>query len=193
MAVSYKNILSHVDKWEGGLVYIKTEGQWTNRGIQWTTFKSLAPSLLGISNPTVEDLKKLTQAQWEKFVEYFWNKATFNNSIKSQEAANLMFQALWGSGGYGIKEMQKALKVAADGVVGRITVGAINNNRKAAQVLYNALDSYYKRLAAQRPDKYQWALKGWLNRLRELEPGKIVSAGIIVLGAALLFYLINTK
>lgn len=193
MAVSYKNILSHVDKWEGGLVFIPEEGQLTNRGIQWTTFKALAPGLLGIKNPTENDLRRLTQAQWERFVKYYWDIATFRNAIKSQEASNLMFQAYWGSGNSGIKEMQRALKVTPDGQVGAITVGAINKNRNAAHLLYQALTKYYTRLAQQRPERYGRFLKGWLNRLRELEPGKIVSLGMIALGTTLLIYLMSTK
>jgi len=166
---TYKNILNHVDKWEGGWVYIPEEGQYTNRGIQFTTFKKLAPSILGIKNPTLEQLKNITQKQWEKFVQYFWNKATFNNAIKDQKAANVMFQALWGSGGYGVKEMQRALKVSPDGVVGLQTVKAINSNRRAGDILFNALENYYRRLGTS--SRYNRFVKGWLNRLNDLPSG----------------------
>jgi hypothetical protein len=60
---SYKNILKHVQKWEGGLVYFPEENQWTNRGVQWTTFQKLAPKLLGIENPQIDDLKNMTQSK----------------------------------------------------------------------------------------------------------------------------------
>lgn len=189
---SYKGILAHTSKWEGGLVYFKNEGQWTNRGIQWTTFKQLAPQLINLPSPTIEDLKTLTQAQWEKFVEYFWNKATYNNAIKEQAAANIMFLALWGSGAYGIKDLQKAIGVTADGIVGPMTVNKINANKKAAEILYEALDKRYRQLASVNPGVYSKYLKGWLNRLSELKPNKIAAISITAIAAIGLIYYIAT-
>ncbi len=78
---SFINILPFVRKWEGGEVYFPTEKQWTNRGVQWNTYKQLAPKILGIQNPTVEGLRSMTESQGDKFVEYFWNKATNDNTI----------------------------------------------------------------------------------------------------------------
>ena len=71
---SYKNIVNWVDKWEGGEVFFASEGQLTNRGIQFNTFRQLAPSLLGIKNPTENDLRNITQSQWLKFIKYFWDQ-----------------------------------------------------------------------------------------------------------------------
>lgn len=189
---SYKNILSHVSKWEGGLVYIAREGQWTNRGIQFTTWLALGPGFGFV--PTLAAFKAMTQSQWERFVEYYWNKATFNNSIKNQDAANLMFQAYWGSGNAGIKDMQRALKVynsqlAVDGIVGNATVKTINENAGAASVLYRALKNRYVKLASG-GSSYAQFLKGWLNRLKELKPGYVIGGGLVGL---LLFFLVMYK
>ena len=162
---SYTNILNHVRQWEGGLVYFPNENQWTNKGIQWNTYKALAPKLLGIANPTVEGLKKLTQAQADKFIEYFWNIATYGNKIKDQAAANAFFQALWGSGTYGIKDLQKYLGVKADGVVGSKTVAAANALTNKAG-LFVALEARYRKLAQS--SVYAKYLNGWLNRLNDL-------------------------
>jgi len=166
---SYRNIINWVDKWEGGEVFFASEGQLTNRGIQFNTFRQLAPSLLGIKNPTENDLRNITQSQWLKFIKYFWDRATFNNSIKNQDAANIMFQALWGSGASGVKEMQRVLGVSVDGVVGKETVNAINRNRNASKKMYNGLVAYYKRLAKQ--PRYAQFLKGWLNRMEDIPRG----------------------
>ena len=190
---NYKGILAHTNKWEGGLVYHKNEGQWTNRGIQWTTFKELAPRLINLASPTVEDLKALTQAQWEKFVEYFWNKATYNNAINDQAAANIMFLALWGSGSYGIRDMQKAIGTTADGIVGPITVQKINANKKASEILYQALDKRYRLLASVNPSVYSKYLKGWLNRLSELKPDKIAAISIGAIAAIGIIYYLATN
>lgn len=189
----FRKILNHVDKWEGGLVFIPEEKQWTNRGIQWTTFKALAPKLIGIQNPTINDLKKITQQQWEKFIEYFWNVATNNNQINNQRSAELMFQSFWGSGRTGIKVMQRAIGVDADGQVGKITTSAINRNPKSPQILYQALEDFYKKLATDKPNRYGRFLKGWLNRLAELKPDKSAAIGIILAGSIFLLYLITKK
>lgn len=190
---SYKNILNHVDKWEGGLVFFPEEGQYTNRGIQWTTFQRLAPQLLDLAAPTLEDLKTITQSQWEKFIQYYWNKATYNNAIKSQDAANIMFQAYWGSGTTGIKEMQRALGVTADGVVGPQTVKAINSKRDAAGILYTQLENYYRRLASSRPDRYGRFLKGWLNRIAEIKPGAAALGATALVAIGIGIYLLINK
>jgi len=189
----FRQILPHVDKWEGGLVFIPEEKQYTNRGIQWTTFKALAPQLINLPNPTLDDLKNLTQAQWEAFVKYFWNIATANNAINNQRAAELMFQAFWGSERTGIKVMQRAIGVNPDGFVGPITVRAINRNPNAPQILYNALESFYKKLATNNPKRYGRFLKGWLNRLSELKPDKAAGLGIILIGSVFLLYLISKQ
>jgi|TARA_R110000765_G_scaffold371868_1_gene462179 lysozyme family protein len=164
--VSYKNILAHVKKWEGGLVYFKTENQWTNQGIQWTTYKALAPRLLGISNPTVDGLKALTRAQAEKFIEYFWNVATNNNSITNQATANAFFEMLWGGGGYGIKWLQKVIGVYPDGRVGPKTVAAAN--AFPASVLVDEVLKRYNSLAKSNPAKYGGVINGWRNRWNDL-------------------------
>ena len=187
---SYKQIVPHVFKWEGGLVYFPTEGQWTNKGVQFSTFKALAPTLLGLANPTLDDLKTMTNEQAEKFIKYYWDKATYNNSIGNQDSANLMFQALWGSGATGIKQMQKAVGASPDGVVGPQTVGLVNTTPKASEKLYLALNNYYKYLAKVNPEKYQRFLNGWLQRLGELSPqvkGGIV--GLAILSLALIIFL----
>jgi len=127
------SIYPHVFKWEGGLVFHQNEGQFTNMGIQYSTYQALCEKLLN-RKPTMEHFKTMKKAEAEKFINHYWNLATFKNAIKSQEAANLMFQAYWGSGTVGIKEMQKALnaafktKLAIEGIVGPQTVGVINNN-----------------------------------------------------------------
>lgn len=184
------NILPHLWKWEGGIVYHDNEKQWTNMGIQYLTYASLAPRLLNIS-PSLDHFKKMKKYEAEKFVKYFWDKATYNNSIRNQDAANLMFQALWGSGAAGIKDMQEALNAAyrsglkEDGIVGQLTVAAINSHTKAAEVLYRALEDRYRRLG-QNPT-YSRYLKGWLNRLSELKPFLMAGSVLIVAAAILMF------
>jgi lysozyme family protein len=203
MAVSYKIALPSVKKWEGGLAYFKNEGQWTNRGVQYSTYLAIGP-LLKLSAPLNEtNFKKMPLSDWEKFVEWYWNKATYNNSIKNGDSALMMFQAYWGSGGLGIKAMQRALNnnfksnLAVDGGVGPATVGVINKfGTKVPLVLWAAIENFYKSLAATNPADYGGSLKGWLNRLADIKPKQILDITFVVLIAttiALEIYSKNAK
>jgi len=89
--------------------------------------------------------------------------------------------------------MQRAIGVDADGIVGKITTSAINRNPKSPQILYQALEDFYKKLATDKPERYGRFLKGWLNRLSELKPDKAAAMGIILAGSLFLLYLITNK
>lgn len=188
---SYTNILNHLSEAEGGLVYISKERQWTNKGIQETTFYKLAPSLLGIKNPTLNDLKKLTYNQWTKFVKYFWDKATYNNSINNQDSANLVFTAYFMSGNEGIKDIQKVFNLPETGSVGELTVKKINSDINAPKKIYIALDNRFRRLAANNPERYGDYLSGWLNRIKKLynhKPNYILPIGILAVITGIYLY-----
>ena len=180
-------------EWEGGLVYIPSEGQWTNKGVQEKTFYALSQSLLGVA-PTLANLKALTDAQAKKFIDYFWNIATYGNRINNQQSANLMFFALWASWTTGIEKMQMGLRavnkdIIIDGVVGPQTVATINkgNPQTINNLLTTALAEWFRQLG-QSP-QYAKSEKGWLARLASLEkltPTSPASGNTSVAGLALL-------
>jgi len=163
---SYNNILDHVRRWEGKEEYFKNEGQWTNRGVQWTTYKALAPKLLGIANPTVEGLLSMTAAQADKFIVQFWNTATDNNKITNQASANAFFEMLWGGGRSGIKWLQKVIDVYPDGRVGPKTVAAAN--KYPPNLLLDEVKNRYNYLARANPSEYGDYIDGWINRWNSL-------------------------
>mgnify|MGYP002624554949 FL=1 len=191
MASLNRKVINWVDKWEGGVAskeIQQKEGEITYRGIRLSTFKNIAPKVLGIKNPTREDLLKISQSQWIKLVRWFWNKATFNNKIKDQLAATIMFQAFWGSGYSGLEVMQRAIGVSADGIVGSKTVAKINSTKNAGKILEKALINHYKFLETKQ--QYAYALKGWLNRMSDLPEFKKASIGlplILLLGGWLIY------
>ena len=164
--VSVNKILPFVRNWEGGEVYFEKEGQWTNRGVQWNTYKALAPKLLGIPNPTVEGLRSMTEAQGDKFIKYFWNKATFNNSITNQATANAFFEMFWGGYKNGLKWLQKKIGVFQDGNVGAKTVAAAN--KFDPETILNEVLKRYNYLATANPVKYGDYINGWTNRYNDL-------------------------
>lgn len=163
---SYINILPFVRKWEGGEVYFPEENQWTNRGVQWNTYKQLAPKLLGIQNPTVSDLRNMSQEDGDKFIKYYWDKATFNNSIKNQAAANAFFEAYWGGGKSGLKWLQNKIGVFPDGIVGKKTVAKAN--QYDSEFILKEVLNRFNYLATSNPNRYGRFLKGWTNRWNDL-------------------------
>ena len=168
----YKLLIPFVIKWEGGYVNDPDDsGGATNRGITYSTYKSLASRVLGVS-PTIENFKTLTKDQAGLFLKYFWDKATYNNSIKSQAVAEAITTWFWGSGVTGLKEFQRLVNtygnnLTVDGVIGPATVKAINNI--PGLILFNdaikAREKFFRDLVARRSKDAKF-LKGWLNRLK---------------------------
>lgn len=156
--------------WEGG--YSCTPGDRggaTNKGVTLATFRKVFGN-----DKTVTDLKSITDEQWMYiFRSYYWDKWKADG-IKSQSIANLIVDWYWTSGVYGIKLPQKILGVTIDGIVGPKTLAAINNYPNEKELflkLWKEREDFFKRIARGAQKKF---LKGWLNRLKGIQYGKIV-------------------
>jgi hypothetical protein len=106
-----KYITDFTKKWEGGLsrattdkasknpspyVYKGQTGWHTNKGVTYTSFKSLAPKL-GYKD-TAENFLTMPEDIWLKIAKVgYWDVINLDN-LKSQAIANLMFSWQWGSG-----------------------------------------------------------------------------------------------
>lgn len=162
-----KVLIPFILKWEGGFAnHPDDKGGATNKGITIATFRHF----LG-SGKTVGQLKAMTDEQWETiFRKGFWDKFEADK-IANQSVANICVDWAWCSGATtAIKQVQRLLGVAADGVVGNITLGAINNadpeklfeKIKSARLAF--VEAIVKRDASQ-----QVFLKGWLNRINSIQ------------------------
>lgn len=162
-----KKLIPFILKWEGGFAnHPNDKGGATNKGITIATFRHFFGS-----GATVEQLKAMTDEQWETvFRKGFWNPFK-GDEIKNQSIANICVDWAWGSGATtAIKQVQRLLGVAADGVVGNITLGAINNVEpeklfekiKSARLAF--VEAIVKRDASQ-----QVFLKGWRNRINSIQ------------------------
>jgi lysozyme family protein len=156
-------------KWEGGFVNDPLDkGGATNRGVTIATLKGYRKEK-GLPEPTVDDLKALTDAEWVAILkEKYWDrwKADF---IESQAVANILVDWVWASGVYGIKIPQRLLKVKEDGIVGKITLEAVNGADKG--LFFNEVMAarirYIDDICRKTPSNERFR-RGWLNRLRDL-------------------------
>lgn len=155
-------LIAWIKAWEGG--YANTPGDKggpTNKGITLATFRSVYGQ-----TKTIDDLKQLTEDQWEYiFRTHYWNRWRADE-IKDTSVAFLLVSWVWGSGAYGVKVPQRVLGVDIDGVVGPETLTAINNKdgKQLFELLKQEKKAYLERICTVTPANRKF-LKGWLRRL----------------------------
>ncbi|MCC8039029.1 MAG: peptidoglycan domain protein [Bacteroidales bacterium] len=162
-----KKLIPFILKWEGGFAnHPNDKGGATNKGITIATFRHFFGS-----GATVEQLKAMTDEQWETvFRKGFWNPFK-GDEIKNQSIANICVDWAWGSGTTtAIKQVQRLLGVVADGVVGNITLGAINNAdpEKLFEKIRSARLAFVEAIV-KRDASQQVFLKGWCNRINSIQ------------------------
>lgn len=121
-------------KWEGGFVNAPTDlGGATNKGVTIGTYKEYRKKK-GLPEPTVEDLKKLSDDEWTDILKtYYWDRWKADQ-IQNRSIANILVDWVWASGVYGIKIPQGILGITVDGKVGDMTLAAINTYRPQAEL-----------------------------------------------------------
>lgn len=158
-------------KWEGGYVNDPDDlGGATNKGITIATYRYYR-RLKGYNTTTVSDLKNVSDDEWTDVLKtLYWDKWRADD-ILSQPVANILTDWVWASGSYGIKLPQKLLGVKADGIVGTVTLAAVNNYADYG-ALFNKIRqeriAFVERIVASRPANRKFR-KGWLNRINDLK------------------------
>lgn len=167
--VFFPTVLEH----EGGFVDDPVDpGGATNKGVTMGTFKTCARQYLGIE-PTLENLKALTDAQAGKIYKpLYWDKVR-GDEIELQDLANIVFDFQVNAGASASKLLQRVLNdlgakppLAVDGDIGQVTMTALKgmNATEVYRRYKQGRIDYYNNLAAQRPALGKF-LKGWLNRV----------------------------
>lgn len=155
--------LKKVLGWEGGFANDPDDsGGPTMKGITIATYKEYCRRK-GRPVPTVNDLKKITNAEILDLANLlYWSKIQ-GDKISNQSIANLCFDCVWGSGTKYIKVIQKVLGVTADGIFGPVSLKTLNEWNPQSQIfemLWNRRSSYLASCSGAW--KY---LKGWMRRL----------------------------
>jgi type VI secretion system secreted protein VgrG len=154
---------------EGGFVnHPNDPGGATNKGVTLNTFRHFFGQ-----DKTVEDLKKITNAQAFRVAkEGFWDKV-WGDRIKDQSVAEIVFDHAWGAGnGRAVKKLQRILNehfgnnLAVDGIMGPKTLAATNaaEPKKLFNLYWDARADYYEYITNVNT-KLKVFLKGWMNRL----------------------------
>ncbi|MDR1182568.1 MAG: peptidoglycan domain protein [Bacteroidales bacterium] len=158
----YKQLVPFILKWEGGFVDDPLDkGGATNKGVTIATFRQFYGA-----DATVEQLKNITDKQWNHiFKSGYWNK-WLADEIRSQSVANILVDWLWLSGSPAIKNPQRLLGVVPDGVVGPKTIAAVNaaEPKKLFGDIKAARVQYINDIIVKTPTNERFR-RGWMNRL----------------------------
>ena len=153
-------------RWEGGFVDDPLDrGGATNKGITIGTFRNFYGK-----DATVEQLKNITDEQWlHIFKSGYWDKWKADD-IENQSIADIVVDWAWASGtATSIKQVQKILGVAVDGIVGNDTLTAINSadQRSLFVKIHSRRIEFVENIVKRDPSQARF-LKGWKNRINSL-------------------------
>lgn len=164
---SVEKLVPHILRWEGGWANDPDDlGGATNKGVTFSTYK-LYRRQRGLPIPSIGDLCRLTDDEFTDILKtMYWNpcKADF---IESQSVANAIVDWAWNSGTCtAVKEVQKVLGVKSDGIVGNITLLAINSESPLPLFgrIQSARKAYIERICKARPANSKFK-RGWYNRI----------------------------
>lgn len=148
----------------------------TNKGVQWATFKDLAPRA-GYPASYQLFLQMPDEVLKAIFKVGFWNPMLADD-IRSQAVANQLVDFAWGSGfDDAVPTLQRLLNreyranLVVDGQMGPRTLAALNSVAEASLVpaLANARAAFLQGL-----NQPYWE-QGWLNRVYELVPAQFIA------------------
>lgn len=163
-------LVPHILKWEGGYCNDPDDlGGETCKGVTMKTYKAYCKRK-GYPQPTSERLKNLSNEQFTDILKTMYWDVCKADQIESQSVANSLVDWAWNSGNAtAIKEVQKILGVKADGIVGGITLSAINSHSPLPLFgkVHQARTAYIERICKARPTNNKFRV-GWLNRINSL-------------------------
>jgi lysozyme family protein len=148
----------------------RDRGGATKMGITLNTWKAYGYDKNKDGKINAEDIKLLSENDAKKiFYEKFWNRYKADK-INDANIANLLVDWLWNGGIYAITKVQSFFGLKSDGIVGEMTIAAINKGEGHATFnkLWKLRADYYKSL--NNPTFYN----GWMNRLNSIQYGKLI-------------------
>ena len=154
-------------------------GRATKWGITLATWEKVGYDKNGDGVINAEDVKLLTEEDYNKvFKRNYWD-ACWGDQIKNQSVANLLVDFAYNSGvSRAVRYIQACVGTKQDGIMGPATVSAINNYAKGQWVLFDALKvkriAYFHQIVKNDP-KQEVNLNGWLRRVGNIQYGKLIA------------------
>lgn len=137
-------------------------------GITIETYKTYCKRK-GYPVPTVTRLRSITYEQWLDVLKtLFWDK-WMADSIRNQALANILVDWVWASGINGIKIPQRILGVKQDGIVGPITLEAVNTSdyKKLFDEIHEARIKFVEDIVSRKPNQKKF-INGWKRRINAI-------------------------
>ena len=164
-------LVPHILKWEGGWSNDPDDlGGATNKGVTFKTYKHYC-RIMSKPIPSIGDLRRLTDDEFTNILKMlYWNPCK-GDFIESQSVANAIVDWAWHSGvATAVKEVQKVLGVAVDGIIGNITLATINSRSPLPLFgkIRKARIDYLERICESRPANNKF-YRGWMNRINNLQ------------------------
>lgn len=180
------NIIDHIIRWETGTFRKTNESDvalYTRaaaKGVSYTEGDAGGYTFVGITldtyrsymgtSVTPDDLSAMSFVTWKSILKrVFWDR-WHADEINNQSIANALVDWLWTSGTWGIKKPQAALGLRADGIVGPLTLAAVNDEdtRTTFYTIKAAHIAYIDNLCINRPTQEKFR-DGWINRINSIE------------------------
>ena len=162
-----ERLVPHMLKWEGGWSDDSDDlGGETMMGITYKTYK-LYCKRKGYPQPTIEQLKSLSMEQFTDILKTMYWDVCRADEIVNQSVANAVVDWGWNSGtATAVKEVQRILGVKDDGVIGNITLAAINSWSPLPLFgqIKQARIAYIEYICNARPANKKF-YRGWMNRI----------------------------
>lgn len=159
-------------KWEGGFAIVEGDaGGATKWGVTIGTYREYINP-----NATVDDLRNMNDAQWRLIAKgKFWDKCKADQ-LKNQSVAELIVDWCFNSGIGTIKKIQGIVGTKTDGIVGPLTVAAINqwDQKRLHFTIKAARAEFFATCVRNRSANLKF-YDGWMNRLAALEYGRSMS------------------
>lgn len=164
-------LIPHILKFEGGFVNDPDDlGGATCKGVTYKTYK-LYKKRKGLPEPTIDDLKNLSDEEFTDILKTMYWDNCLGDRIESQSVANAIVDWAWNSGTRtAVKEVQQILGVKDDGILGNITLAALNS--RSPLPLFGAIQTarkfYIESICIARPKNKKYR-QGWVNRINNLQ------------------------
>ena len=161
-----RKLINHIRKWEGEWANDPDDtGGCTKWGITIGCFREYYGRYMECA-----DLKLLTENQWLNiFYKKFYNKIRAGE-IQNDSVCMMVLDMCWMSGvRTAIRKIQRCLHLVDDGIVGPITLNALNTNPKQVfEDLKYMRECWYESIVMNQPKKKKF-LRGWKNRLNDIK------------------------